>query len=280
MLKLNDSLDFGGGYLLEKIKICLFNKTKINKNAYGFTLAEVLITLGIIGLISAMTIPALINTYNKTLTVVKLKKVYSLLNQALKMAEEQNGPMAGWSELYQQGRDKTEIIVKKYFSPVLKTQEIYPPTGKWQTAMCYTPSSPLKGSGFQYGVLNSPAVYASTPLTPDMTSFTLSDGTCVGIDNRSFNFRDREVHLYFAVDVNGSNKGPNQLGRDYFLFEIANSLNSDTSKLSGATLIPYGGTNLLDEEVYNNKQTGCCKNCTGLYCSARIIKDGWKIKYY
>lgn len=48
----------------------------------AFTLAEVLITLGIIGIVAAMTLPALIQKNNEKQTVVKLKKVYSMLQQA------------------------------------------------------------------------------------------------------------------------------------------------------------------------------------------------------
>ena len=50
----------------------------------AFTLAEVLITLGIIGVVAAITIPGLITKYQKLATVVKLKKVYSQLNQEQK----------------------------------------------------------------------------------------------------------------------------------------------------------------------------------------------------
>ncbi len=37
----------------------------------GFTLAEVLITLGIIGVVAAITIPSLITNYQKTVTSFK-----------------------------------------------------------------------------------------------------------------------------------------------------------------------------------------------------------------
>ena len=46
----------------------------------GFTLAEVLITLEIIGIIAAMTIPKLVSYYEKKVTLSKLKKVYTVLN--------------------------------------------------------------------------------------------------------------------------------------------------------------------------------------------------------
>lgn len=56
----------------------------------GFTLAEVLITLGCIGIVAAMTIPTLIeNQRNKELEV-KFKKTYSALNQMSKLFMEEN----------------------------------------------------------------------------------------------------------------------------------------------------------------------------------------------
>ena len=48
----------------------------------GFTLAEVLITLGIIGVVAAMTMPTLINNINNKQNIAALKKAYSLISQA------------------------------------------------------------------------------------------------------------------------------------------------------------------------------------------------------
>ena len=45
----------------------------------GFTLAEVLITLGVIGVVAAMTMPSLVAHYKEKQTVVALKKFYSIL---------------------------------------------------------------------------------------------------------------------------------------------------------------------------------------------------------
>lgn len=49
---------------------------------YGFTLAEVLVTLGIIGVVSAMTIPTLMQNHQKKTYVTQLHKVYNELQQA------------------------------------------------------------------------------------------------------------------------------------------------------------------------------------------------------
>ncbi len=62
-------------------------------NKSGFTLAEVLITLTIIGIIAALTIPTLMTKYNDHVTATKVKKSYSILANAIKMAEQQEGQL-------------------------------------------------------------------------------------------------------------------------------------------------------------------------------------------
>ena len=68
----------------------------VNKAKSAFTLAEVLITLVIIGVVAALTISAVINTYVERSTVAKVKKGLSILGQAKKLAETQNGSIIGW----------------------------------------------------------------------------------------------------------------------------------------------------------------------------------------
>lgn len=62
----------------------------------GFTLAEVLVTLSIIGTVAAMTLPSLINKHRKVEVVTKLEKFYSVFNQAIKMSEAEYGDVEGW----------------------------------------------------------------------------------------------------------------------------------------------------------------------------------------
>ena len=57
----------------------------------GFTLAEVLITLGIIGIVAAMTLPALIQNYQKMVLKSQFKKVYTTLFNAIKLAQAKTG---------------------------------------------------------------------------------------------------------------------------------------------------------------------------------------------
>ena len=57
----------------------------------AFTLAEVLVTLGIIGVVAAMTMPVLISNYQKSVLKNQAKKTYSMLSQALTLSVQNYG---------------------------------------------------------------------------------------------------------------------------------------------------------------------------------------------
>ena len=62
----------------------------------AFTLAEVLITLGIIGVVAAMTMPSLMQNYKRQQATARIKKFVSVINQALISAENDLGPREDW----------------------------------------------------------------------------------------------------------------------------------------------------------------------------------------
>ena len=62
----------------------------------AFTLAEILITLGIIGVVAALTIPNVVSNYKKKVVETRLAKLYSVLNQAVELSEEKNGACTTW----------------------------------------------------------------------------------------------------------------------------------------------------------------------------------------
>ena len=66
------------------------------RDSYAFTLAEVLIVLGIIGIVAELTIPTLMNNVQNQVTVVTVKKAYSTLSQAYTMAVQDNGIPDTW----------------------------------------------------------------------------------------------------------------------------------------------------------------------------------------
>lgn len=88
----------------------------LKKVKFGFTLAEVLITLGIIGVVAAMTIPTLMQKYYEKQTVAKLKETYSILSQALKSASQEEGLPEEWdcNKADKESAEKGAAIFKKY----------------------------------------------------------------------------------------------------------------------------------------------------------------------
>ncbi len=99
----------------------------------AFTLAEVLITLGIIGVVAAITIPGLITTYNNKLTETRLKKFYSQFNQAIRLSIVDNEEPEGWTEYWDvsenvyddQGNaipqgERVDAAFSKYLEPYIK----------------------------------------------------------------------------------------------------------------------------------------------------------------
>ena len=80
-----------------------------NRISKGFTLAEVLITLGIIGVVAAMTIPSLITSYNKKITETRLEKFYSIFNQAIRLSVAENGDTDTWDDYWQALDSKDQI---------------------------------------------------------------------------------------------------------------------------------------------------------------------------
>ena len=183
----------------------------------AFTLAEVLITLGIIGVVAAMTLPTLINDYQAKETVTRLKKVYSIMNQAYLQAQNDLGTIDNWGlskSEFEEDPDTGEQIVGDQalaqrtlfwsrMSPYLKTLKTcinsddsdclsYPYTllGGYSSGRNYEPSIILNdGTSFSGGWINNP------------------------------NCGEKDLCADFSVDINGANR-PNGVGRDIFYFRV------------------------------------------------------------
>ncbi len=91
--------------------IFIWGKTK----KAAFTLAEVLITLAIIGVVAAMTLPVLINKYQERVTITKVKKMYSTLANAYELYKVENSD-PGMIPFNEEGA----IQVAEIFKPYLK----------------------------------------------------------------------------------------------------------------------------------------------------------------
>lgn len=214
----------------------------------AFTLAEILIVLGIVGVIAAITIPMLITNYQKRLTLTRLQKHYAQLNQVIKLIDEEHG-LAVLS-------GSATNSVQKYILPHYKGATYYAPNN-YKKSMCFNPNHyylSAKQNDAQYNTLytNRKGVcggYISTPFG-NMPSIELPDGACIGFNQLLGNRYYPEVTIF--VDVNGSANPPNCLGKDMFWFYI----DQDT-----ASIQPTKQWGMYNQEKY------------GAY---KIIKDGWK----
>lgn len=96
----------------------------------AFTLAEVLVTLGIIGVVAALTIPSLIEKHQKEVTVTKLKVFYTTMSQAFQRAQNDYGSYNDWDgntfgdSLSSEGDGEKQLQwLEKYLLPYIKYTE-------------------------------------------------------------------------------------------------------------------------------------------------------------
>ena len=211
---------------------------RVRNDNKAFTLAEVLITLTIIGVIAALTIPNLMQKWSDNADVVKVKEAYSIFNNALKIAIAENGPTDTWSE-------STSTTLSKY----LKIKENCENSGP-----CLLYGYDSNNQKTSYGTWNSywrrmdggVSSYGGPNCQGGNCGVVLTNGMRARINND------------ILVDINGVNN-PNQYGYDVFYFSIQNNtLVPEHSRLSGKSRC--------------NKNSADAKN--NLSCAYWIIKHG------
>jgi len=211
----------------------------LNKTKSAFTLAEVLITLVIIGIVAALTISAVINTYVERSTVAKVKKGLSILGQAKKLAEAQNGPVIGWDF---EGTWSTENNQKffNYLKPYISLSK-----DCGTAAGCYSSSVyQLNGNlhSQSYGTNNKFYKFVLADGSVMWFGASISGGKC----GLSYSFVNNICATFF-YDINGDKK-PNTIGKDIFTYYIA------------------------ADGVFPSDKNECHKNSTGFGCTTYIIQ--------
>jgi len=218
------------------------HKFGIFKN--GFTLAEVLITLVIVGVVASLTISAVINTYVESSTVAKVKKGLSTVAQAKKLAEAQNGSIECWNY----GQDLTAETAAQFWSYLKPHFSIAKDCGSDES--CYQSNGVYGLNGSLYSVnFNTRA---------DYYKFVLADGSVMMFSTQGGRCSNQthpipNVCAVFLYDTNGDKK-PNTVGKDIFVY-------------------------LMDaNNVYPHEQNSCTKTSWGWGCSGYIIKHN-NMKY-
>ncbi len=167
---------------------------------HGFSLAEVLITLGIIGVVAAMTLPALITSYKEKETVTRLKKVYSTIQTAYNYTMMEEGPTKFWGAL--RGVETGgELVLLDKFSKYMRFTKIC-----GHDKGCFPDQPYLTVKGTEYANWNE---------LGDRAKAILPDGTLIMFNMTKAGESDAQIY----VDLNGF-KGPNKLGDDFHYFFV------------------------------------------------------------
>lgn len=245
--------------MVEKDKSIFYYSDKLHHIIKGFfiknkafTLAEVLITLGIIGVVAALTMPVLIANYRKQQTVTQLKKVYSALQQSIQFSQANYGDIDSW-DWSLGGSDFFEQYLSKNFNVIKNcgmSSECWNKTGALQ----------LKGTQYIENPLNSDNWY----------TLILSDGVYLAL------LKQDNTHFHVLVDLNGD-KMPNMFGKDIFEMTMtAVPFNDNYHKITKAGLYFYG-YGLTRDELLFSSAVSCSKNGSGQFCGGLIQYDGWQI---
>lgn len=185
------------------------------KKLNAFTLAEVLITLGIIGVVAAMTLPTLIQNHQKQVYATQLKKSINVFENMLnKMKADEGVTELDQLELFSKGVchgwDCDGFDGSNYadFSVIQETIAKYLKTAK----ICKVGECTATYKAETYKTKDNKTLSCQNSRNmSEWLGFYSTDGAIYYVTSYSFN------DLYIIIDVNGE-KGPNMYGRDVFSF--------------------------------------------------------------
>ena len=259
-------------------------KKKSKVEFCGFTLAEVLITLGIIGVVAALTIPTLISNYQKQYYVTALKKAYSQMQNGFKLMMAKEGV--------------DYMTQTSFYKDILANT-----SGDYSKTLASTLGNYIKISSTCLGSVNCPSDpdYSGLDGT-NMGSLgnvpfaILSDGTNIGFFFfEPYNLTSEQcnqvrmdggsmcsIFCMIYVDINGFQK-PNILGRDLFAFMVDNMGTLHAYGSKSVSVFPNSGSLVMDIAYWKDDPSTCDVESTtpmsGVGCSARIIEENWKMNY-
>lgn len=220
----------------------------MEKKFNAFTLAEVLITLAIIGVVAALTIPALVNNTLDSQYKNSFKEIFSQLNQAYRlMLSDNNNDLSSVCNSSPGGLSVNDAnCFKNSLTKYLKVIQSCDANGSWLNDCLYsTPNIRyLNKNDSGCPLANSGVCYWSG------AGFIMANGAQIAIGEWDPGYCNTPNPGDFAciipgqyglmfVDVNGA-KGPNVMGKDFFVI-----LPSNKTTISGFT--DTSGNNSCDE---------------------------------
>ena len=214
-----------------------------------------MVTLGIIGVVSAMTVPSLMQNYQRQSYVTQLHKTYNEISQALTLYQtDANAVNLKESGLVSQ--DAANKFIEKYFKVIEDCGEDKTP--------CFA-NSYKKMNGNELDITSSKGY-----------TFTLASGQTINIF-----YNDVGIYSYlasFLVDINGA-KGPNIQGRDLFELFV---YNTDNGLLIDDLLLSGNAAEALSSDYRETQFLTYCldghaANRHG--CFGKILNDNWQMTY-
>lgn len=224
----------------------------------AFTLAEVLVTLGVIGIVSALTMPTLIQNHQEKVLINQLKVANSIISNVPLAASEKYGPMDFWVNDYSQGKTYSSYNranFEKYFMPYLKIQK-YCKTSKG----CFS-------DDIAFNEKTGDKINTNT----NYTKAILNNGMSIAAASLSFGKTKDGTIL---IDVNGF-KRPNQWGKDLFYFAIPSDGKGIYPSFSSAFT-----ADSTTQGLYSVSKTysSCYKSITSDYKPYRAYCTGWALR--
>lgn len=237
------------------------------KYKLGFTLAEVLITIGVIGLVAAMTLPALINKSQQMILKNQFKKSYSTLAQALLKAQVDfggvpachyglnrslNPPMLGAGQTSVECDSFSPFFLKNLNIIQTCEQNAYPkgciPKYKGFDTMAVE-NNPDLSEDEAIDKVNGQPNFHEQKILYENSAYVLADGSII------ISYHAQLSPILFAIDINGK-KRPNKWGYDLFSFFTAADEKSDLVLIGSSYFVEKGGktTREMLRDLYNDKK--------------------------
>lgn len=212
----------------------------------AFTLAEVLITLGIIGVVAAMTLPALVNQTRGKELETALQKAYSILQQSLQQMQYDTGLIPNNANFgSKQGGTAAGTgggTFIDYFRPYFLSH------GNCKTRGCIKQSY----TDEEGNTILETKKYKNYTNTANISTNLLDDGQMILSDGMLVLIENYQSNILITIDVNGIGKKPNRWGHDLFTFQIEES---------SGKLLPMGANNTQ----YTYNATYCSSSSTNSY---------------
>ena len=220
-----------------------------NIRRFAFTLAEVLITLGIIGIVAAMTMPVLIANHREKETVARLKKAYSTLSNAYIGVLDEYGPPTNWDV---ESWNEINVMFSKYIHNV---------------KICEVSSKGCFASEKRKDLMNNTVNFMAGTSSGASSALVMSDGIIVGVGaqiplEEALLCKSLNYCFHFTVDINGD-KLPNRWGVDTFTFHV-----------TGNKIVPRGaaGTHGRQRMCDPDATTSAAGWVNGSGCGAWVLQ--------